>query len=234
MRPSLALLTLLAAALPSAGCTPAVVVPDAERLRVTRELEGRRRWLRVAVFVGPFFGDSRKALVSDQPFSELDLLETPGGQTIAPPQAERVLPPGTPVVIQRVEFPTPLLIAQRVLMTPRYHPWAWLEAPGEPRPLILVLPQRLASYEEVRVELERILATSDPTRDLQALSEGQRRAVEKKELLEGMGPAAVTMAWGYPERRVVDRPAGKEQWIWPGGRRKAWLEDERLVRFEGR
>jgi hypothetical protein len=42
------------------------------------------------------------------------------------------------------------------------------------------------------------------------------------------------MAWGYPERRIVDRPAGKEQWIWPGGRRKAWLEDDRVVRFEAK
>jgi hypothetical protein len=234
MRHTLSLLLLLGSGLGSVGCTPAVVVPDADRLRVTRELEGRRRWLRVAVFLGPFFGDRDKELLSDQPFSEIELLETPGGQTIAPPKAERVLPPGTPVVVKNVEFPTPWLIAGRVLLTPRYHPWVWLEVPGQERPAILVLPQRVASFDDVRAELERYLATFDPSRDLQSLSEGQRRAVEHKELLEGMGPTAVAMAWGYPERRIVDRPAGKEQWVWPGGRRRAWLEDERLVRFEAR
>ncbi len=232
-RPLLAL--LLAASAPSlSGCAPAVTVPDDERLRVTQELEGRTRWLRVAVFVGPFFGDASRALASDQPFSELDLLETPGGRTISPPRAERVLAPGTRVVIRTVEFPTPWRIASRVLLTPRYHAWAWLEVPGEPRPVIVVLPQTVSTYEEVRVELERYLGTFDPGPDLLALTDGQRKAVERKELTEGMGPQAVTMAWGYPEKRVLDRPAGKELWTWPGGKRRAWLEDERLVRFEGR
>jgi hypothetical protein len=232
MRRALPWLLLLASA-PPLGCTPAVIIPDADRLKVARELDGRRRWLRVAVYLGPFFGDREEALISDQPFPELELLETPGGRTIAPPAPERTLPPGTPVVLRKVEFPTPMLMAQRVIMTPRHLPWAWLEVPGEPRPAILVLPAGMASFEDVRAELDRVLANFDPSRDLQALSEGQRRAVERKEILEGMGPAAITMAWGQPERRIVDRPAGKEQWIWRGGRRKAWLEDERVVRFEG-
>lgn len=232
-RPLLAL--LLAQAIASlTGCAPAVTVPDAERLRVTQELEGRTRWLRVSVFLGPFFGDAARALASDQPFAELELLETPGGRTIAPPKAERVLVPGTRLVIRSVEFATPWRIASRVLLTPRYHAWVWLEVPGEPRPVIVVLPQTVATYEDVRVELDRYLATFDPGPDLQALPEGQRRAVERKELAEGMGPQAVTMAWGYPEKRVLDRPAGKEMWLWPGGKRRAWLEDERLVRFEAR
>lgn len=233
MRRALWMLLLLSA-LPSTGCTPTVLVPDADRLRVTRELVGQRRWLRVAVYVGPFFGDGGKLLCSDQPFSELEMLETPGGQTITPPKAERILPPGTPVVIRDVEFPGPWDIARRVLMTPRYDPWAYLEVPGEARPLVLVLPPTVATFEDVRVQLDRILATVDPTPDLQALSEGQRKAVERKEITEGMAPATVTMAWGYPWKRIVDRPAAKEQWIWPGGKRKAWFEDDRLVRFEGR
>jgi len=233
-RPLLALLLAASAAPSLPGCVPAVTVPDDERLRVTRELEGRTRWLRVAVFLGPFFGDASRALASDQPFAELELLETPAGRTISPPRAERVLAPGTRVVIRSVEFPTPWRIASRVLLTPRYHAWARLEVPGEPRPVILVLPQKVASFEEVRVELERYLATFDPGPDLLALTEGQRRAVERKELTEGMGPQAVAMAWGYPEKRVLDRPAGKELWTWPGGKRRAWLEDDRLVRFESR
>lgn len=232
MSRALPLLLLLASGFASQGCAPAVVVPDEERLRATRELEGRRRWLRVSLFVGPFFGDRDKALASDRPFGEIDLFETPGGKPIPPPPAEKVLPPATPVRIRDVEFPTPWLIARRAIMTPRYQTWVWLEVTGEPRPVILVLPGRTASYQDVVDELERVLATFDPSRDLQALSEGQRRAVEKKELLEGMGPGAAAMAWGPPERRILDRPAGKEQWIWPGGRRKAWFEDDRVVRFE--
>jgi len=235
-------LLLLLSVLPAPACAPStVVVPDADRLRVTRELAGRKRWLKVAVHLGPFFGDGQKLFASDQPFAEVELLEEPGGKNIPPPPAERILPPGTPLVIREVEFPGPSSIQttswipmRRVLLTPRYHPWAYLELPGEPRPVVLVLPQGVRSFEDVQAELDRYLGTADPSADLQALPEGQRRAIARKEILEGMGPQAVTMAWGYPDRRILDRPAAKEQWIWPGGRRKAWFEDERVVRVEGR
>jgi len=234
MRPAPSLMLLLMSGFPLGGCTPTVVVPDQDRLRVTQDIVGRQRWLQVALHVGPFFGDRSKLLASDQPFQEVELLETPGGRPIAPPRAERVLPPGTPVTIRDVEFPTPWLIARRVLMTPRYQPWLWLELAGEPRPIVVVLPQGLTGFEDVRVELDRYLSGHDNAADLAALPESQRRAVERKEVVEGMGPAAATMAWGYPEKRIVDRPAAREQWIWPGGRRKAWFEDDRLARFEAR
>lgn len=224
----LVLLSLLLAA----GCFPRASTPDAERERASRELEGQRRWLEVAVHVGPFFGDSTKLLASDRPFSELDLLETPGGEVIAPPPAERVLVPGTAVRIARVEFPTSWVIAKRVVMTPRHHPWVFLQIADEPRPVVLVLPRDLATADEVRLELDRWLAPVDPAPALAALPEEQRRAIAAKRLLEDMPPRAVQMAWGYPERKVIDRPQATEQWTWAGERRRAWFKDQRLVRWE--
>ncbi|HET9596563.1 MAG TPA: hypothetical protein VFP65_13325 [Anaeromyxobacteraceae bacterium] len=214
------------------GCFPRVSVPEGERERASRDLEGQRRFTQVALFTGPFFGDATHLLVSDQPFGELDLLQSTSGETIAPPRAERVLPPGTPVAIDKVEFPTGWLIAKRVVMTPRYHPWVYLKAEGEARPLVVVLPQTLTTAEEVRVELERILGTVDPSPALAALPEAQRTAVLRKDVVEGMGPQAVEMAWGYPQKKVVDRPARTEAWTWPGGRRRAWFADGQLARFE--
>jgi hypothetical protein len=223
--------TLLLLALET-SCFPRASVPDAERRRAERELEGQRRFTKVALWVGPFFGDDTKWLVSDSPFSELDLLETSEGKPIAPPPAQRVLLPGTPLVIEKVEFPTGLIIAKRVVMTPRYHPWVYLRAPGEPRPLVLVLPQTLASADEVRLELERTLGASDPTAAFQALPEEERSAIARKQPLEGMGPQALEMAWGYPEKKVIDRPAGNEEWSWADGRRKAFLHRGKLQRWE--
>jgi hypothetical protein len=214
------------------GCFPRVSVPEGERERASRELEGQRRFLQVAVFVGPFFGDATRLFVSDQPFGELDLLQSTSGETIAPPRAERVLAPGTPVTIDKVEFPTGWLIAKRVVMTPRYHPWVYLKTEGEARPLVVVLPQTLTTAEEVRLQLERILGTVDPSPALAALSVGQRAAVLRKDVVEGMPAPAVEMAWGYPEKKVIDRPARTEAWTWPGGRRRAWFADGQLARFE--
>jgi hypothetical protein len=225
---------LLAILLLSAGCFPRASMPEAERQRVARELEGDARWLGVSVYVGPFFGDRSKLLASDQPFGELELLESPNGQVITPPPSERVLAPGTAVRVTRVEFPTGWVVAKRVVMTPRNHPWVFLEAAGETRPVVLVLPQELATFEDIRLELDRWLASADPAPVLAALSEEQRRAIGAKRLVDDMAPRAVEMSWGYPERKLVDRPANTEEWTWTGGRRKAWFKDQKLTRWQPR
>jgi hypothetical protein len=227
MRRALVAAVLLA----TTACYPRASVPDSERQK-SRELEGQRRFAKVALYVGPFFGDGTRLLASDQPFDELDLLETGGGEPIAPQRAARVLAPGTPLRVEKVEFPTGWIIARRVVMTPRYHPWVFLSLEGEPRPLVLVLPQTLASAEDVRVELGRYLGGPESAAAYQALPEPQRAAVQRKRLLEGMSAQAVEMAWGYPEKKVVDRPARTEAWSWPGDRRKAFLQDDKLVRWE--
>ena len=215
-----------------AACSPPVTIPDAERQRTARALEGSRLYLAVAVYAAPLFDDVDKLLITDRPLDELELLETPAGTIIDPPPAERVLPPGTPVEVRKVEFPTGWVIASRMIRTPRYHPWVFLALPGEERPAVLVLPQLVANAEEARAEVERLASTRDPRPAYRALPEAQRAAVERKELVKGMAPAAVEMAWGYPRRKVIDRPAGTEVWTWPDDRRRAWFEAGRVIRWE--
>ncbi len=214
------------------SCTPRAVIPDAERQRVAADLAGQPRWLRVAAFAAPFWGDRSKVLVTDTPVDELDLVETTGGVPVAPPAPERVLPPGTAVRIREIEFPTGWTIAKRVVMTPRYHAWALLEVPGDGRTHVIVLSQTAATFDEVRGELDRLLTADDPSSLFAGLPQEQRDAIQRKELVEGMSPRALEMAWGLPERRRIDRPAGTEEWIWPGGKRKAFLQDEHLQRWE--
>jgi hypothetical protein len=224
---------LLAAVLASlAACTPRAVIPDPERERVSKELAGEQRWLRTAVYAAPLWGDHSRVLLSDQPLSELELVLSPGGDPIAPPPVERIVPPGTRVRVEDVEFPTGWTIARRVVMTPRYHPWAILEVPGDSRPHVIVLSQTAASFDEVRGELDRILTKDDPSSAYSALPGDQRAAIAKKELVDGMSTRAVEMAWGLPEKKKIDRPAATEEWTWPAGKRRAFFQDERLVRWE--
>lgn len=225
-------LAVAAALLPLAACAPRAVIPDAERERVGRELTGEQRWLRAAVYVAPLWGDHAKLLLSDQPLSELELVLSAGGEIVPPPPAERIVAPGTPVRILDVEFPTGWTIAKRVVMSPRYHPWVLLEVPGDARPHVIVLSQTAASFEDVRAELDRILTKDNPSSLLKSLPEEQRAAVMKKQLVEGMGARTVEMAWGLPERKKIDRPAGTEEWTWPAGKRRAFFQDDRLVRWE--
>ncbi len=134
--------------------------------------------------------------------------------------------------VLKIEFPTGLIIARRVVMTPRYHPWVYLEVPGETRPGVVVLSQTAASLDEIRAEIDRLLTRDDPASAFQALPQEQRDAILKKDLAEGMSPRAAEMAWGLPERRKIDKPAGTEEWSWPGGKRKAFFQDDRLTRSE--
>jgi hypothetical protein len=214
------------------ACTPRAVIPEPERAQVSAQLTGQPRWLRVAMYAAPFWGDRTKVLLTDTPLDELDLVETTGGAPVAPPPAERILPPGTAVKIREVEFPTGWMIAQRVVMTPRYHPWTLVDVPGDERTYVIVLPQTAVTFDAVRGELERVLSTNDPASPLAALPSEQRDAIGRKELVEGMPPRAVEMAWGLPERRRIDRPAATEEWTWPGGRRRAFFQEERVVRWE--
>jgi len=228
MRRHLAALALLA----QVACTPTTIVPDAERERTRAALDGQPRWLRVAVTVHPLFGDGSRRLVLDGPPAEADLLRGAQDEVIAPPPAEKVLPPGTPVRLEHVEFPTGLIIAGRVVMTPRYHPWAILRVPGDARPHVLVLSQTTATAADAIAEVERVLAADDPSATYAALPQEQREAVLRKELTDGMSARAVEMAWGLPERKRIDRPAHTEEWAWPGGKRRASFADEKLVRWE--
>lgn len=224
---------LVAAALaPFAACTPRAIIPDADRERVHDQLAGQQRWLRVATYAAPLFGDHSRVLLSDQPLSELELVLSPGGDVIPAPPAERIVPPATRVRIEDVEFPTGWSIARRVVMTPRYHPWVILDVPGDPRPHVIVLSQTVASFEDVRAELDRILTKDDPSSFFSGLPGEQRTAISKKELVDGMGLRAVEMAWGLPERKRIDRPSATEEWTWPGGKRRAFFQDDRLVRWE--
>jgi hypothetical protein len=214
------------------ACHPHAVIPDAERQRVFSELAGQQRWLRVAAYAGPLWGDRSKMLVTDAPPQELDLVESTAGEPVPPPPPERVLAPGTAVRIREVEFATGWTIAKRVVMSPRYHPWVLLDVPGDARPHVLVLSQTAASFDDVRAEMDRLLSTDDPTSLFAALPQEHREAILRKELLEGMSPRAAEMAWGLPEHKRIDRPSNREEWTWPGGKRKAFFQDDRLSRWQ--
>ncbi len=223
--PALAALTL--------GCATANLrIPEADQVRAERELPGQARFLRVACYVGPLWSDTEKAFLTDRPAEELDLVEHPNGDPIPPPRFERVLPPGTPVRVKDVEFPAPFVMAQRVLVTPRYHPWVYLEVQGDRRPYVIVLPQEVQSFEDVRAELERYLTADDPRPAFAALSPEIRQLVQAKDAAPGMSARALEMSWGLPSRKRIDRPAGTEEWFWTPGKRHAFLREERVEKVE--
>ncbi len=217
---------------PLLACAPRLAIPESDQARAAGALRGAHRVLRVAVWAGPFFGDKTMVLVSDRPPAELDLLETPSGERVAPPAPERVLAPGTPVTVQELEFPTAMAFVRRAVMTPRYEPWLLFRVAGDDRVHVLVLSRADATADDLLADVDRVFSTTDPSPAFKALTPAIRDAVMRKDVVDGMSRQAAAMAWGAPDRIAVDRPARTEDWSWTGSKRRAFFQDDRLVRWE--
>jgi hypothetical protein len=214
------------------ACVPPSQLPPEGRETVVRSLARQPRYLRVAVYVAPFFGDGSRVLLSDRPVGELQVLESPDGTPITPPKATRILSPGTPVFVDGVQFATGTIAWSRPITTPRYNPWLLATVEGVAKPAVLVLATENTSASDVLAEVGRVLTPDDPTATYAALPESVRDAIREKALVEGMTREAVAMAWGYPDRIVMDRPARTEEWHWTNSTRKAVFQEERLVRLD--
>lgn len=224
-------------ALPAlAGCASASLLPDEERIELTRELEGRPMHLRASLHVLPFFSDTTRRLVSPLPPDSIELLVDPSGEPILPGQPEGLLPLGQKVRVEKVEFPTSLVVTRRPLYSPRTVPWIYLSVAGEPRgrPYVAVLRQGIKTRDEFLAAVDQILSPQDPSPELERYPAEVRAAIREKRLVRGMDAQAVTLAWGRPERIRQEWVEGvkSETWTWPLGKRHATLRDGRLSKAE--
>lgn len=231
MRRTFALLLLALSA-----CASYTKLEPRDRDRLERDLTGGApRYLRLSYYVTPMFGDASRRLLTPVAPDEVRLLNDTSGQPLNPGPAQAILPAGTRARITRVEHPTAWVTAERVVYSPRYQPWIYLEVEGAPEgpPLVLVLRQGLDSPEDFKAELDRYLSERDLGPVLAALSEPVRQAVREKRAVVGMSADALEMAWGYPEsiQRSFTEGVRNEEWTWPGDRRRATLANNRLIRF---
>jgi hypothetical protein len=212
------------------GCVGNSLLPESDRLSVQQELESHARYLKVSMRVAPFFQDDGKWLLADRALDEIDLIDGADGKPIDPGTPLGILPPGTRLRVVRIEFPTALVMAERVIYSPRYNPWVYLvptdangaqAALSHGKPFILVLPQQLKSRDEVLAEIDRYLTADDPAIHMKQWTSQLAEAVTQKTLLPGMTPDQVQMAWGYPERIHIDDVQKTQVWAWPMGKQQA-------------
>lgn len=230
---------LLAALLGLSGCVTAqVAIPPTQVADLERTLNGDQRFLRVSMFLTPFFGDATRRLLSPVPPELVRLLDGTDGKPLKPGPIERIFPAGTAVRIMKVEFPSAWVMTERVLYTPRTLVWLYLDVAGTPRqapPYVLVLRPGLKTDQEFLAELERHLTREDQTRRLEGFSDPVREAIRTKSAVIDMPAEALEMAWGFPESKRIDLVGAqrKETWRWGDGARTATLLDGRLSSFTG-
>lgn len=221
------------------GCVTAqVAVPPTEAADLSRRLTGETRYLRVSMYQTPFFGDSTHTLLTAVPPELVRSLEDTRGKPINPGPVEHTFSAGRAVRIRKVEFPSALVMTERVLYTPRSLAWIYVELEGAPRnapPAILVLRPGLQTGAQFETELERYLSRESQEKRLESFSEAVREAVRTKTVVPDMPAEALEMAWGYPEAKRVELEGTqrKETWRWADDGRSAVVIDGRAQRFNG-
>lgn len=228
----LAAALLLPAACLAACATPSRIPPEG-REALVRSMARQPRYLRVAAYVAPFFGDPTRLLLSDRMPAELVQLVPGRDGPLPAPVPARILIPGTPVFVDSLQFPTGTPGWSRAEGTPRGNPWLLVTVEGVSQPAVVVLPGETSRPEDLLAAIDRLLTPQDPSMAFADLPDPVRDAIRARSPVEGMHRDDVAMAWGLPDRITADRATRLEEWAWSGGKRRAVFQDDRLVRIEG-
>ena len=191
------------------GCANYSVIPDDARARLNEAHEGELLYVKQSLYAGRFYDDDRYRLVHPRRFEELTYLLNAEGEAIAPPPADEIIPAGTRVRIERMEWPEGDAVFRRPLYTPRYTTWIFLRvARGTGSEVtmernerhVLLLPGGIDDESMFNAWFQAALSTTDPTPWLRTLSDTQRVAIAQKKPAKGMTYEALTSALGFPDR----------------------------------
>lgn len=195
------------------GCPSYAVIPDGDRKLVDDSHTGQLLFLRQSVYVGNFYDDDRFKLVHPRRFEELTYLETVEGDAIPPGRADGIIPAGTRVRIERIEWPTGDVVFRRPLYTPRYTTWIWLRVALErgsnvtmerDERHVMLLPAGIGDAETFDLWFDAALSEEDPNPWILSLPEEQQRAIALKQAVVGMSYDALTTSLGFPDTLTRD------------------------------
>ncbi|MBI5527037.1 MAG: hypothetical protein HY897_11940 [Deltaproteobacteria bacterium] len=218
-------LWLAAVAAGVAACATGPTLKKSDQDAVSRRYSGKRMFLRSSMHYGQFFGDRKSYLIASRRFSELRLIEGLDGLPIPPGKEDGTIPAGREAEIERIEFPP----AERPLLTPRFYPWVYLKVDKTftDRPHILVLQPNVETAAEFEQLLGLYLVERDPRPAIEARGAEIRKAIDAKNVVEGMNEDALVASMGAPDeiRRGADGGAG-------GGRADLWVYAKRCVKVK--
>jgi hypothetical protein len=205
------LIALLCAS--SLGCPSYTVLADADRSTIDKNHKGELLFLKQSMYVGMFYDDDRFKLVHPRRFEELTYLQTIEGDSIPPPPAEGIIPAGTRVRVEKIEWPTGDAVFRRPLYTPRYTTWIVLRVAADrgsdvtverEHRHILLLPAGIGDSEIFDQWFTASLTQDDPNPWIVSLPQEQQNAILLKQAIPGMTYEALTSALGFPDTVTRD------------------------------
>jgi hypothetical protein len=227
------LLVLLTAAL-SSGCPSYSTIPDDQRKQIEDGHTGELLFFRQSMYVGQFYDDDRFRLVHGRRFEELTYLQTVEGDAIPPGPAEGIIPAGTRVRVERIEWPLGETVFRRPLYTPRYTTWVWLRVAADRGPEvtvereqrhILLLPAGINDAEGFDLWFDASLSAEDPSPWLLSLPKEQQNGIALKRAVAGMDYDALTAALGFPDSITRDLVEGSTREVAIFGATSVVLKD---------
>jgi len=205
------------------ACASQTKLPAEVRTAIDQRHHGHLAELRRSYYYGELYDENEKWLLSAYPFADTYHIVDTKGAPIHPKVQLGILPAGTKVVVDKVEFPDMWAMSKRMLTTPRYNTWVYVRgAPDEPhmpkdaKPMVIVLPLDLDTETSVEEAINKELAPDgEVTKWLASMRPTARAAIENKDVVPGMNLQELSASQGDPPRWFVDRAnAGTAQVAW--------------------
>jgi hypothetical protein len=236
------LLLALLSAMFALSCASHVTLPNDVVGAIDETHQGELLYLKQSLYAGQFYDDDRFRLVHSRRFNELTYLQNAEGESIPPPPADEIIPAGTRVRVEKIEWPDGDAIFRRPLYTPRYTPWIFLRVARErgsevtverSERHILLLPGGISDQESFEAWFQASLSPTDPNPWLLGLPENQQAAIEQKKPAVGMSYEALTAALGFPDRLDRDVKDGVVVEVGAWGPLSVTLKDGVVDTFSG-
>ena len=187
------------------------------RARIQQDYVGSTIELRQSCYYGDLYDENEVWLLSSYPFEKTYHIVDLDGAPIHPKGERGIMPAGTKFKVVAIDFPTPGVLAKRMLTSPRYNPWVYLEVTDPQTKLdlskkhfVVTLPMEMKTEAEAKKSLEAIFAApGDMGRWLGRLRPSVRVAVEHKNIQKGMNKNEMHAALGAPHYWFKGRVEGK-------------------------
>ncbi len=190
--------------------------------------------LKTSSYYGDLYDENERWLLSPYPFADTYHIVDTDGAPIHPTGQRGIAPAGSTFRITRIEFPDMAAMAQRMLTTPRYNPWVYLEPVDGPSlegrsAFIVVLPMDLETEAGVETALAERFGSADGVSVwLSERSPTIRAAIKHKDAKAGMSEEELRAAWGQPMLWFQENDHGGAKVAWYRSK-EVWMVDGKVT-----
>ena len=201
------------------------------------QYSGQTVALKQSCYFGSLYDENEKYLLSARPFTEISHISDLEGSPIHPEGQVGIIPAGTLFRIKRIAFPSFISSFERMLTTPRYNPWIYLEPleknnphiPTE-HPYIVLLPLDINTEADFHAQLHGMLGEEAQVLTwLQKRKPSVRSAITYKEVIPGMQRQELVASWGEPPHWLSSATSSGEAQIAWYPDREVWLLHNKVL-----